>query len=149
MTDLTGPGPGDPSPTGASDLHDLPLHAYEVMALVLRIGLVIAVGFLVLGTVLFFARHPSASILDVFQSATLVHYLTDPVAFGTALAGVRSTALLTLGVLFLVGTPVARVFTGWLYFVEEKEVEMAAVTLTVMTMLLLGLFVVGPLIARL
>ncbi|MDG6929512.1 MAG: hypothetical protein JRN29_05690 [Nitrososphaerota archaeon] len=42
-----------------------------------------------------------------------------------------------------------RVFQVSSSTVEEKEVEMAAVTLTVMTMLLLGLFVVGPLIARL
>lgn len=113
------------------------------MTLVLRGGLLAALGILAGATVGYRLADPSATSERVLATNPIGQYL----GFG-GLAGGLATgsveAYLTLGLLVLIATPILRVFSGFYYFRRGGERAMAAVTLTVFLLLLAGLFLLGP-----
>jgi uncharacterized membrane protein len=137
----TEPGtPGD-RPTGAEGIPD---EAYLRMALILRVGLVLALVLLAVAMGVYLAEHPHA---------TWNPSETNPSAQFLSLSGMASGlahgapgAYLTVGVLCLVATPILRVLSGFYYFEKGRERAMMRVTILVFAMLMLGLFVVGPLV---
>ncbi|MHB8352193.1 MAG: DUF1634 domain-containing protein [Thermoplasmata archaeon] len=140
--------PSTPPLTLADVPEPLPLSAYANMAIVLRAGLLLAVGLFASGLVLFFVRHPAEDLTRLESVNYFVRYL-DPRILFPALAAARPGALLTLGILVLVATPMARVLTGVYYFHQHGEREMTIVTATVLAMLLLGTLVLGSYLAHL
>jgi uncharacterized membrane protein len=136
---MTGAGPAaDPHP-------QLPEEAYRNTALVLRIGLGIALAILLGALVAYLVQNPGASSSSVIGANPIGPYLTAA-GLGRGLAAGTAAAYLTLGIYVLVATPVARVLTGVYYFGEGRERTMTWVTLSVLVLLLVGLFVIGPLI---
>jgi uncharacterized membrane protein len=123
----------------------LPEAAYRQMTLVLRIGLGIALAILLAALVAYMAEHPGASFGGTLSTNPITSYLSAAgLARGLEIAD--PAAFLTLGVYVLVATPVVRVLTGVYYFERGRERTMALVTFSVLILLLVGLFVVGPLI---
>jgi|HubBroStandDraft_1064217.scaffolds.fasta_scaffold03443_7 uncharacterized membrane protein len=123
----------------------LPEHARERMAIVLRTGLGIAIAILLGAVIAYMIQNPGATSTSALSTNPILPYLT---ATGLASGLVRGQppAFLTLGVYVLVATPVLRVLTGAYYFHKDGERTMMWVTLNVLALLLLGLFVFGPLI---
>jgi uncharacterized membrane protein len=139
---VTGASPG----LADSDYRpELPSAAYRRTAIVLRVGLGISLSMLVLALVAYLVENPGASLTSTVTVNPIVGYLT---AGGLAhgLAAGAPAAFLTLGIYVLVATPVVRVLTGCYYFERGRERTMTLVTLSVLILLLVGLFVLGPLI---
>lgn len=114
------------------------------MALILRIGLVASLVAFVGSLTAYLALHPSASY-EPNAPNTSRAFLNLPGLLGGLAAG-SPGAFLTLGVLLLVATPIVRVASGLYYFQRDGERTMAAIALTVLVLLVLGLVVLGPLI---
>jgi uncharacterized membrane protein len=123
----------------------LPENARERMALVLRAGLGLAVAILLAGVVAYLLENPGASSNSAVSPNPIVPYLTVS-GFFSGLAHGAPAAFLTLGIYVLIATPVTRVLTGVYYFHGDGERTMMWVTLAVFGLLVVGLFVFGPLI---
>jgi len=137
-----------PPPPQEPDVLRLPVDAYIMVSRVLRTGLAAGVALFLLGLATYLVRHPATSVSQADRTNPLLPFLN----FSDLLHGLaqgQGLAILTLGVFVLLATPVARVLTGWYYFHREGEVAMGVVTLAVFLLLLLGLFVVGPLVTHL
>lgn len=132
------------APAPAPPVHRLSEEAYPRMAWILRIGLFASLAVFLGAIADYLARHPHA-VWSGTEANPSAAYLTVPGLFGGLAAG-APVAYLTLGILLLVATPLARVLSGLYYFERDGESSIAAVALTVFLMLLFGLFVVGPLI---
>ncbi len=112
---------------------------HDVSAWILRVGVIVSVATMLLGVVLRFAQGvPSVAELQT------VRFDPDFVAiFSRAVSG-DGLALLHVGILLLVATPILRVASSMVIFaVFEKDRLYASVTALVLAMTLLSLFVLG------
>jgi len=140
MTTTAAPGPGSPL-----DHHPLPDEAYQRMTLVLRVGLGAALAILAGGVLAYLLEHPGASSSSILGSNPILNYLSfRGLASGLATGSVG--AVLTLGLIVLVATPIVRVASGLYYFRQGHERAMAGIAFVVLVLLLLGVLVIGPLI---
>jgi uncharacterized membrane protein len=115
------------------------------MAWALRAGLLLSLVLLAGGIALYAILHPGATSQGVLATNPIAGFLS----FGGLAHGlVRGSpeAILTLGILVLVATPIVRVASGFYYFERSRERTMSLVTLTVLLLLLFGLLVFGPLV---
>ena len=116
-----------------------------VISWVLRIGVVTSLAVVVAGLVLIFARRP-----DLFSSTTALHEFTQRgVAFPHTLAAVsrgasrmQGEAIVAIGLLLLILTPVVRVAVSILAFLYQRDRIFTFITLTVLIILLMS-FVIG------
>lgn len=134
----TAPDPADPvaPPSRRAEL---------VISRTLRLGVVLSISIVLLGAVVSFFNHP-----EYISSHTELNRLTHPGAakpqtLGSVVRGVtefRGEAIIALGLLVLIATPVVRVAVSILTFVEEKDRTYVAITTAVFLLLLLS-FVLG------
>ena len=136
----------DPSGAGAPTMappHSLPAEAYSRMTLVLRLGLGLAIAILGGGIVAYLFANPGQSSSSVLSNNPILNYLSLP-GLSSGLADGSIGAVLTLGLIVLVATPIVRVVSGLYYFRKVGERAMAAISFTVLVLLLIGLLVIGP-----
>jgi uncharacterized membrane protein len=130
--------------TGPSDPEgSISAGAYRRMAWVLGTGIAAAALVLAVALVDFLRRHPGASFSSFLTNNPIQNYLT----FSGLITGIEqghSQALLTLGILILVATPLARVATGAYYFHRAGDRTLARIALTVLALLLVGTLILGP-----
>lgn len=111
----------------------------------LRTGVLLSLGLVVLGTLLSFLHHPgyrsSPAELERLTrpGAAFPHTLKD---VWRSLRELRGQAVSTAGLLVLIGTPVMRVAVSILAFVHERDRRFVLIT-TVVLLLLLASFVLG------
>jgi uncharacterized membrane protein len=123
----------------------LPPSAYARMAGVLRVGLGISLGLLVVSLVAYLGTHSSESAAHAIATNPILSFLSaGGLAQGLATGNVA--AYLTLGLLALVATPIVRVASGFYYFRRGGERGLATITFVVLILLLFGLLVLGPLV---
>jgi uncharacterized membrane protein len=123
----------------------LPDEAYARMALVLRVGLLASLAVVAISLLVLVARAPSAAIPAGVSTPTTAGYLgLAGLASGLSTGG--PVAFLTVGLLGLVATPLLRVASGLYYFHRGGERIVAAVAAVVLTLLLAGILVIGPLL---
>ena len=139
MTDEAS-GPGSPV-----DYHPLPDEAYRRMTLVLRVGLALALVILGGGAFAYLLQNPGATTSSTLGSNPILHYLSFG-GLSSGLADGSVGAVLTLGLIVLVATPIVRVASGLYYFRKGHERAMAGITFAVLVLLILGVLVIGPLI---
>ena len=112
---------------------------------VLRGGVLTSLGVILVGTLVTFIHHPDyvsspQELARLTQGgAAFPHTIRDLVA---ALAELRGQAIVVLGLLVLIATPVARVAVSILLFLEEHDRVYVAITAAVLLLLILS-FVVG------
>ena len=121
----------------------LPPAAYVRMTFVLRVGLGISLAILGGGIVAYILMNPNESSSTVLSTNPILTYLSLA-GLGSGLAAGSIGAVLTLGLLVLVATPIVRVVSGMYYFRQGRERAMTAIALAVLFLLLLGLLVIGP-----
>lgn len=112
----------------------------EFIGQVLRAGVLLSSAVTVIGICLYLAHHHSAiPAYGVFHSSngTLL-----PGFVGKALHG-NAIAIIQLGILLLIATPVARVFFLVLAFALERDKMYVAVSALVLFILLYSLFFMG------
>ncbi len=122
---------------------ELPRVAYTHMALLLRIGLGVSLALLVGSTLAYVIAQPDQSLSSLLNTNLAAPFLSLTGLFGGLATG-SPEAFLTLGVLVLIATPVARVALGAYYFQRNGERIIAAVALIVLILLLVGLLLIGP-----
>jgi uncharacterized membrane protein len=113
------------------------------MTLVLRLGLGLSLAILGGGIVAYLVANPAETSQSVLAANPILAYLSVP-GLGSGLAAGSIGAVLTLGLIVLVATPIVRVVSGLYYFRKVGERAMTGITLTVLLLLLLGLLVIGP-----
>ncbi|MDP9146676.1 MAG: DUF1634 domain-containing protein [Acidobacteriota bacterium] len=106
----------------------------QIMAALLRTGVSLAAGFVLLGGVIFLLRHHMpATDYRVFHGEPAQLRTIDGI-FHEALS-LHGQALIQLGFLFLIATPVARVLFSVFAFIYDKDWTYVAITLTVLALL--------------
>jgi uncharacterized membrane protein len=111
----------------------------------LRAGVLLSVVIILAGMVVTFVHHP-----DYFSSRPALGALTTPGShfprtISEVIAGVRrgnGQAIMTLGLLVLIATPVARVALSIVIFVIARDRLYTAITTAVLMILLIG-FAIG------
>jgi uncharacterized membrane protein len=112
---------------------------------VLRVGVVLSVVTILIGVVVTFVNHPG-----YFTSRPALGALTPPmthfpITLGDVITGVRhgrGQAIITLGLLLLIATPVARVALSVIIFIIARDRLYTAITFVVLVILLIS-FAVG------
>ena len=106
----------------------------EIMAVLLRSGVLLSAGLVFIGGIIFLVRHPlPVTNYRVFQG--------EPQELRTIPGILRESAqlhgrgLIQLGLVLLIATPVARVLFSVFAFLYEKDWTYVAVTLTVLAIL--------------
>jgi uncharacterized membrane protein len=122
------------------------MHAVEiVISDLLRVGVILSLSIVFIGTVLTFIHHP-----DYISSAAELHRLTTPGAqfpqdaadVISGLTHLQGRAVVILGLLLLIATPVMRVAVSIFAFVYEEDPPFVVITSIVLLLLLLS-FVLG------
>jgi uncharacterized membrane protein len=116
-----------------------------VISGLLRAGVILSLGVIVFGTTLSFVHHS-----DYVSSPRQLRRLTSPGAafprnLREVIAGVRDLrgqAIVVVGLLLLIATPVLRVAVSIVAFLLERDGLFAAITAVVLALLLLS-FVLG------
>jgi uncharacterized membrane protein len=128
------------------DIERPPVRRAELLlSNVLRGGVITSLGVILAGTLVSFFHHPEyvsspQELARLTQAgAAFPHTLRDGVA---GLAELRGQAIVVLGLLILIATPVVRVAVSIVLFLEERDGTYAAITAIVFLLLILS-FVVG------
>lgn len=111
----------------------------------LRTGVIFSLGLIVLGTVVSFAQHPEYLTERFFVGSSsaprtaILHSLSDVAA---GLRAFNGEAVVTLGMLLLIATPVIRVGVSIFAFIYQRDRLYTFITAAVFCLLLLS-FVLG------
>jgi uncharacterized membrane protein len=122
----------------------------SAIGLVLRYGVIASFVVVALGSALLFLEgqtgyYPMGSAEQLFDSQNGSLIGLAPLIQGVASA--KPYAVIDLGLVVLLATPVARVVISVFLFMEEKRYAFVAITATVLAILLLSMFVVAPLVS--
>jgi uncharacterized membrane protein len=112
-----------------------------LISTLLRVGVITSLTIVAAGTMLSFLHHP-----DYLSSRDELARLTKPGAAFPHSAGeviselrqLRGRAVVTLGLLLLIATPVMRVAVSVLAFIYERDRAFVIITATVLALLLLS-----------
>jgi uncharacterized membrane protein len=119
----------------------------DAIGSILRYGVALSSVVVVAGLVLvLFAPPPGTP--ETLQGAIAANFgrpTLSPSALAAAVAQGNGIGVLQLGLLILIATPITRVAASVILFLRDRDALYVGVTLLVLTMLLLALFVVGPL----
>lgn len=120
------------------------------IGLVLRYGVVSSFVIVALGAALLFFEgqtgyYPLGTAQEMFDAQTKFLVGLQPLLQGVASA--KPYAIIDLGLIVLLATPVMRVLISILLFIEEKRYIFVGITVTVLAILLLSMFVVAPLVS--
>jgi uncharacterized membrane protein len=136
---------GDDHARGQDGPDPTKVRAVELLiSRLLRAGVVTSLAFVFAGTVLSFVHHP-----EYLTSPPALRRLTTPGAaphtlleVADGLAQLRGQAVILVGLLILVATPVLRVAVSIIGFIYERDWTFVAITSIVLGMLILS-FVLG------
>jgi uncharacterized membrane protein len=109
---------------------------------ILRLGVIASVTLIVVGMIVTFVQNPdylsSSAVLDcaVGPGATFPHELDALLA---SIYQMRGEAIVTLGLLVLLATPMMRVAVSTLTFIQQRDRTYALITAAVLCLLLLSL----------
>jgi uncharacterized membrane protein len=126
--------------------HDAKVRQVELLiSRLLRIGVVISLALVVFGTLMTFSRHE-----DYLSQPSALTRLTAPgAAFPRSIRGVwtglrnlSGQAVVSLGLLLLIATPVVRVAISIFGFLYEKDRIYVLITATVLALLIFS-FLIG------
>jgi uncharacterized membrane protein len=117
-----------------------------VISTLLRVGVVVSLAIVIAGLVLSFAHHR-----EYWSSPSMLKQITTPgrvVPHGIGdvvrgMAQMRGEAVIALGLLLLIATPVLRVAVSIAVFVIERDWVFVVVTAFVLAMLILSFFLGG------
>ena len=118
----------------------------QIISLVLQTGVIVSAAIIVLGITMFFVEHnhQNASINGSYHQFISPSY-SFPHSISSLISSLRAgkaSAVIVLGVLLLILTPVIRVATSILLFLRQRDIPMTCVTLCVL-LVLISSFVVG------
>ena len=123
--------------------HDLHMRRLELLiSRLLRAGVILSVTLIVVGMIVTFFQHPDYLSSSVVLDCAVGPGATFPHELGALLAStyqMRGEAIVTLGLLVLMATPVVRVAVSALAFIQHRDRAYALITFAVLCLLLLSL----------
>jgi uncharacterized membrane protein len=109
-----------------------------VMGRLLQVGVLLAASVVLVGGALYLAAHAGEAVsYRVFQPKPIA--LRHPVGLLRGMARCDASSILAVGILLLVGTPICRVIFAVFAFALERDRLYAAISLTVLAVLLFGM----------
>jgi len=122
----------------------------SIIGNVLRYGVIVSFVIILIGSVLLFYEgstgyYTLGSAQDLFQRHNKFLIGLVPTIQGIALA--KPYAIIELGLIVLLATPIARVAISIFLFASERRYILAAITCAVLTILLTSMFLIGPMLA--
>jgi uncharacterized membrane protein len=117
---------------------------------VLRYGVVISFAIIALGSALLFLENSTGyyslgTAEELFQRHN--RFLIGFVPLIQGVIAAKPYAVIDLGLIVLLATPIARVLISIFLFAEEKRYVYVAITACVLAILLASTFILGPLLA--
>jgi len=121
-----------------------------IVALLLRYGVVTSFVAICIGSILLFAESQTGyyalgSAEQLFERHN--RFLIGLVPLVQGVAAAKPYAIVDLGLLILLATPIARVFVSIFLFAKERRYAFVLITITVLSLLLFSTFVLGPSLA--
>lgn len=113
-------------------------------------GVIASFALVALGSLLLFLEGQTGyyPLGDAQQlSGTQDKFLVGLVPLLQGVEAAKPYAIIDLGLVVLLATPVARVAISMLLFAEERSYAFVAITATVLAILMLSIFVVAPLVS--
>lgn len=104
----------------------------QIVANLLRFGVLFASAVVLLGGVLYLKQHHAEAVNYQFFQGEPPDFRT-PEAVGKAVISGRRRGIIQLGLLLLMATPVARVALSLLIFVHQRDFTYVVVTLIVLS----------------
>jgi uncharacterized membrane protein len=109
---------------------------------VLRVGVIASVALIVVGTVLVFMQHPAYlnspdELPKIVSTGATFPHTFDVLLVG--LRGLQGEAVVTLGLLVLMGTPVIRVAVSMIAFIYNRDRVYTLITAAVLCLLFISL----------
>jgi uncharacterized membrane protein len=119
----------------------------DVIGKILRYGVVLSSAAVAAGLVLVLLSPPpgAPTTLQGALAANFGRPTLDPSSLFAGIGRGSGVSVLQLGILMLIATPIIRVAASVLLFLRERDMLYVGVTLLVLSMLLVALFVIGPL----
>jgi uncharacterized membrane protein len=119
----------------------------SIIGTVLRYGVVISFVIVAIGSVLLFLEgqtgyYALGTAEQLFDRHNF--FLIGPVPLLEGVIAARPYAIIDLGLIVLLATPIARVFISVFLFLDEKRYAFVLITITVLCLLLFSTFVLGP-----
>jgi uncharacterized membrane protein len=121
---------------------DAAIHRSElVISTMLRVGVGLSVALVLLGTIVTFVHHPSylTSNTDLATLKTTDAFPTTIPAVIHGLAAFEGRAIVMLGLVVLVATPIMRVAVSIVTFAQQRDHAFVAITSVVLLLLLVSL----------
>lgn len=122
-----------------------PTRMNEVIGNVLRYGVLVSAGIIVLGTVLMVATNGLSDAKGSlsYDPSRVPHGTFDISLQGllTGLAALQPFSIIELGAIVLIATPVSRVVISVIMFAARKDRLYVAITVAVLALLLFSIFV--------
>jgi uncharacterized membrane protein len=122
----------------------------SIIGNVLRFGVTISFVLIAIGSALLFLKN-NTGYYAIGDSSALISrhnkFLIGLLPLFQGIVSAKPYAIIDLGLLILLATPVARVFISIFLFSFEKRFAFVAITVFVLAVLLTSIFVLGPLLA--
>ena len=139
MADLPAPDPRSATPARLRQDQKVE----RIVGVLLQTGVLLSILVALIGMSLYLGRAGrQVAAFQVFRGEP-VDLRGAPAIVAAALAG-RREAIIQLGVVILIATPIARVLLSLVAFAVQRDRTYVVVTLIVLVVLLSGLFGVGP-----
>ncbi len=123
----------------AENIANLDLKIEHILGNILRIGVVVSASVVLTGAVLFLIRH-GGEFPDYYGFVFNPFSVNDPIGLLKEVAALKSLAVMKLGILLLVGTPIVRVIISVAAFIYEKDLMYVFFTLGVLIVLIFSFF---------
>jgi uncharacterized membrane protein len=110
------------------------------IGVLLRVGVMLAAAVVLLGAALYLAQHGGAPVPDYKSFHGVSAELHGLRAIVSGALALHADAIMQLGLVLLIATPVARVMFAAVAFALERDMLYVGFTLLVLAVLLFGLF---------
>ena len=109
------------------------------MGNLLRYGVLLTVAIILTGAIIYLSKHGSGSTHYSTFSGEPRRLIEIESILQTALQG-RGRSIIQLGLLVLIGTPIARILLSIVGFIIEKDILYSIITFVVLIVIILSLF---------
>lgn len=127
-------------------MNETPAHRVEiVISTLLRTGVVVSIVLIALGVALLYVNHPASMNSEEQLQAMTRPGAEFPHTIAAVVSGImvlQGEAVIALGLLVLIATPVMRVAISIFAFLHERDGKFALITFVVLILLLLS-FLLG------
>jgi uncharacterized membrane protein len=121
------------------NIEDIDLKIEHILGNILRVGVLISASVVLMGAILYLFRH-GEEFPDYYGFVFNPFGVSDPLSLLKEVVGLKSLAIMKLGILLLVGTPILRVIISIFAFIYERDLMYVLFTLVVLVVLIFSFF---------